>query len=249
MLADEMAGVPSGSLTPILHRPSAWLETIVDFIYSQLATWRDDPGRPPATAETRLTAQLCQFLNSATRAAGLDSVVFQSEVPDPTVAGRTLDLVPGPCGCVIWIDGRRHSLYDPILPIECKRLPTPSSGDREKREYLHTQKRTTGGVQRFKSSLHGSGHAVGAMIGYVQVGTLADWIARINAWVLVLTRARIVGWSPADALGNGANNLGLRTARHQSRNDRAGASPITLHHLWVDMRSVAEPVAVGHGCD
>lgn len=236
MLADEIGDEPSGTLTPTLHKPSAWLETLVDFVYSQLAIWRDDPSRPTEYAETRLTAQLCQFLNSATRTTDLDSVVFQAEVPDPMVAGRTLDLVPGPSGCVIWIDGRRYSLYDPIIPIECKRLPTPSGRKRERREYLHTQKRTTGGMQRFKSGAHGSGHAIGVMIGYVQEPTLSGWLARINRWVLVLTRAEIPGWSHTDTLGGGILDLAGRTSRHLSVNSRTDASQITLHHLWIDMR-------------
>ncbi|HEX8466732.1 MAG TPA: hypothetical protein VF620_02880 [Allosphingosinicella sp.] len=241
MLADETAAGPVGSLSPTLHRPSAWVETVIDFIYGRLPGWRDDYGRPPATAETRLTAQLCQFLNSATRTAGLDMIVFQPEVPDPVVGGRTLDLVPGPRGCVIWIDGRRHSLYDPILPIECKRLPTPVAKDRERREYLHTQKRTTGGMQRFKSGAHGSAHDVGVMIGYVQAETLAHWLARINGWIRVLTRAGIAGWSHRDGLRSLAGDATLRIARHRSNNARTSAAPITLHHLWIDMQSAPAP--------
>jgi len=243
MLADETAAGPVGSLSPTLHRPSAWLETVIDFIYGQLAGWRDDHGRPPATAETRLTAQLCQFLNSATRMAGLDMIVFQAEVPDPVAGGRTLDLVPGPRGCVIWIDGRRHSLYDPILPIECKRLPTPVAKDRERREYLHTQRRTTGGVQRFKSGAHGSAHGVGVMIGYVQTGTHQQWLARINGWIRVLTRAGIMGWSHRDALQHTADDATLHIARHRSENARTSAAPITLHHLWIDMRATLPSAA------
>lgn len=236
MLADEMPEGPSGHLTVTLHRPSAWLETIVDFIYSHLAAWRDDPFRPAVTCETRLTAQLCQFLNNATRAAGLDSVVFQPEVPDPNVPGRTLDLAPGPSGCVIWIDGQRHSLYDPILPIECKRLPTPRGPKRERREYLHTQKRTTGGVQRFKAGLHGGAHSTGVIIGYVQHGTLQDWLRRINRWVRVLVRAGISGWSLGDVLQRKAHDGTQRTARHNSVNARTSGSPIAMHHLWIDMQ-------------
>jgi hypothetical protein len=243
MLADETAAGPVGSLSPTLHRASAWLETVIDFIYGQLASWRDDQGRPPVTAETRLTAQLCQFLNSATRAAGLDMIVFQAEVPDPFAGVRTLDLVPGPRGCVIWIDGRRHSLYDPILPIECKRLPTPVARDRERREYLHTQKRTTGGIQRFKSGAHGSAHGVGVMIGYVQTGTLEHWLARINRWIRVLTRAGIAGWSHRDGLRRVAGDATLRIARHRSKNARTSDAPITLHHLWIDMRAASAPAA------
>lgn len=243
MLADELAAPPVGRLSPTLHRPAAWLETVIDFIYGQLAGWRDAPGRPRATAETRLTAQLCQFLNSATRTVGFDMIVFQAEVPDPVAGGRTLDLAPGPCGCVIWIDGRRHSLYDPILPIECKRLPTPVAKNRERREYLHTQKRTTGGMQRFKSGAHGSGHGISVMIGYVQSGTLEQWLARINTWIRVLTRAGITGWSHRDGLRRVAGDATLRIARHRSQNARTSAAPITLHHLWIDMRAMPAPSA------
>lgn len=237
MLANEPDGGASGHLTPTIHRPSAWLETVIDFIYARLAAWRDDPFRPAETAETRLTAQLCQFLNGATRAAGLDSIVFQAEVPDSTVPGRTLDLVPGPRGCLIWIDGQRHSLYDPILPIECKRLPTPRSASRERREYLHTQKRTIGGVQRFKAGLHGAGHATGVMIGYVQQESLPEWLARINRWLRVLIRAGVSGWSADDGLRLGTHDHATRTARHGSVNARTSGNPITIHHLWVDMQS------------
>lgn len=235
MLADEIADEPAGRLRPTLHKPAAWLETLVDFIYSQLAPWRDDTRRTLMTAETRLTAQLCQFLNNATRSAGLDSIVFQTEVPDASVSGRTLDLAPGPRGYVIWIEGRRHSLYDPILPIECKRLPTPVGRKRERREYLHTQKRTTGAIQRFKMGFHGSCHSMGVIIGYVQEPSLSGWLVRINHWVRVLSRARILGWSQSDALGGGSQDVGRGIARHRSINARAGTPPITLHHLWVDM--------------
>jgi hypothetical protein len=243
MLADDPAAGPAGSLTSDLHHPSAWLETVVDFVYGRLAAWRDDPDRPAATAETRLTAQLCQFLNNATRSAGLDMIVFQAEVPDPIVKGRTLDLVPGPRGVVIWIDGLRRSLYDPILPIECKRLPTPKAKNRERREYLHTQKRTLGGMQRFKAGHHGSEHSIGVMIGYVQDGTLAQWLARINRWIAVLTRAGISGWSHRDGLRRGASDATLRIARHRSKNARTSAAPITLHHLWIDMLATPAPAA------
>lgn len=237
MLADEMLDGPSGALTRTVHRPSAWLETVIEFIYARLATWRDDPDRLAETGEIRLTAQLCQFLNGATIDADLDSIVFQAEVPDPKVGGRVLDLVPGPRGCTIWIEGRRYSIYDPILPIECKRLPTPREKNRERREYLHTQKRTVGGVQRFKSGVHGSEHAVGVMVGYVQEASLADWLTRINHWVRVLSRARIAGWSSGEALVFGVHDGRLRTARHYSVNARTPSTPITLHHLWIDMRS------------
>jgi hypothetical protein len=40
--------------------------------------------------------------------------------------------------------------FDPIMPIECKRLPTPKAKDRDEREYVITEGATAGGIQRFK---------------------------------------------------------------------------------------------------
>lgn len=240
MLADETTEGASGSLTKTLHKPAAWLETIVAFIYSQLPAWRDDPRRQVESAEPKLTAQLCRFLNDVIRLSHLDSISFQTEVPDPVALGRTLDLAPFPHGCVIWIGGRRHILYDLILPIECKRLPTPTGKRREKREYLHTQKGVKGGVQRFKAGKHGAAHDVGVMIGYVENQCVSGWLSRLNRWILVLTRAGIAGWTAGDLLSNRAHDSLGRVSHNFSDNDRVGLTPIALHHLWVDMKTTLE---------
>lgn len=235
MLADGSTDVSSGKLDIDIHKPAAWLEGVVAFISVQLPLWRDDPLRPNVAAETKLTAQLCQFLNSATRNSALDNIIFQPEVPDPHAAGRTLDLVPAPLGCTLWIGGKRYTLYDPIIPIECKRLPTPKSTKRERREYLHTQKKKQGGVQRFKCGFHGATHDLGVMIGYVQTGGISDWHQIINRWIAVLVRAKVPDWTSNEILGPIIYSPGVGTARSVSMHDRPGCSPIALHHLWVEM--------------
>lgn len=235
MLADDGVNVSTGRLTPDLHAPDGWLDVVIDLIHQQLPLWRDDPARPPQSAENKLTAQLCQYLNGTTRTSHLDSIVFQGEVPDPKSGGRTLDLVPMPRGCTIWIGSQRYTLYDPLVPIECKRLPTPSGGKREKREYLHTQKGRTGGVQRFRAGLHGGVSEVGAMIGYIQTGTVAQWFATVNRWVGTLAKVGIDGWTRAEELKKFAPDARARTARSTSMHPRTGLKPITLHHLWVEM--------------
>lgn len=235
MLANEGNDASLGRLDPNIHRPVAWLEGVVAFILEQLPPWRDDPRRRSVTAETQLTAQLCQFLNSATRNSPLDNIIFQPEVPDPDAAGRTLDLVPAASGCALSIGGKLYSLYDPLIPIECKRLPTPKSKKRERREYLHTQKKNQGGVQRFKGGFHGASHDFGVMIAYVQAGDIPHWHQTINRWAAVLVRARIPHWSSPENLVQVSSFPSFGTARFASTHDRPGSTPIGLHHLWVEM--------------
>ncbi|HYN95985.1 MAG TPA: hypothetical protein VES42_19235 [Pilimelia sp.] len=135
MLADDgELGVQSGTLAPGVHHQSAWLLSLIDFIADQLPLWRDRGDRRPVMGETRLTSQLCAHLNSAAhKAAGWDILQFRPEEPDETVPARRIDLVPAPRGETIWIDDRRYSDFDPLLPIECKRLPTPADAGRDKR--------------------------------------------------------------------------------------------------------------------
>lgn len=237
MLADNHSNGPIGTLT-VLHRRAEWLETVIDFVFAQLPHWRDDPARPAATAETKLTEQLCRFLESATRHAGLDEISFAVEPHDPKAPSRRIDLAFFPRDCVINVGGRHHTLYDLLIPIECKRLPTPirrGKHPRERREYLHVQKKSTGGVQRFKAGHHGAGFDHGVMIGYVQKGSILTWRSTIDRWLAVLIRARIPGWASNERLSAVSHDSAERVGRSRSRHLRAGSTPITLHHLWVEM--------------
>ena len=229
--------VQSGGLSADLHRPATWLLALIDFIAEQLPVWRDRPDRPSDSSETHLTSQLCAHLNSATRkAAGWDVLQFRTEEPDKVKRGRRIDLVPAPAGEVIWIEGRRYSDFDPLLPIECKRLPTPRAAGRDKREYLRTTTGSTGGIQRFKAGQHGAMHAVGAMIGYVQSGDIPSWIARIDTWVRTLVRARLSGWTPGDRLTLDRHDVASRVAVLGSTHEREQHLPsITLRHLWIEV--------------
>lgn len=235
MLSDFPTGVSSGTLSPGIHRPAAWLDALVDFILDELPKWRSGPGRPPQTGEVILTAQLCSHLNSAARMNdGFDVIQFKNEEPDPVRRARKLDMVPAPCGVEIWIEGRKHSHYDPLVPIECKRLPIPP--DREKREYLRTVASTTGGVQRFKEGHHGSWRELGVMIAYVQSEPIVRWIQRIDRWVKALARIAGPVWTSGDRLHLESHDPVARVAALTSVNGRSGGlAPIRLRHLWIEM--------------
>ncbi|MBA4766343.1 MAG: hypothetical protein H2049_01740 [Porphyrobacter sp.] len=237
MLADEgEPRVQSGGITAGILLTGASLLRLIDFIAGELPLWRDRPDRKPVESETALTSQLCAHMNSAARRSRWDFLQFRTEEPDEVVAGRKIDLVPAPSDATVWVDGRRHVDFDPLIPIECKRLPTPTGTSRDKREYLFSRHSSTGGVARFKAGHHGAGHALGAMIGYVQAGSVSQWHAKLGHWVGALSRAKMAGWSSADMLLLDREDCAARFALLRSQHARQGAlAAIDLRHLWIEM--------------
>jgi hypothetical protein len=184
-----------------------------------------------------LTSQLCAHLNSAARRSiGWDLLQFRIEEPDEHSKGRKIDLVPAPCAAAIWIEGRRHLDFDPLLPVECKRLPTPKDKDRDEREYVICRHASTGGIQRFKAGHHGASHSVGAMIAYVQQETRMFWNTQIAEWIKDLIAAGQTGWTPKDLLDLVHDDDTLHLAIFRSSHTRENGLPdIELRHLWVSM--------------
>ncbi|SRR5260221_7963804 len=227
----------SGTLTSDVHLPATSRYELFDFIADELPRWRDDPQRPQNTSETMLTEHLCDYLTSVARkSAGWDILQFRTEVADEEKKGRKIDLVPKPCGVIIWIDGRRHTQYDSLLPIECKRLPTPKDKERDEREYVFSRYGSTGGIQRFKEGHHGAAHTVGGMIAYVQEDTTTLWDRRIAEWINGLADSGQSGWSASDLLQleHDFDAAGLTIFRSSHTRER-GLAEIELRHLWLNM--------------
>ena len=238
MLADfPIVGNRTGTLSKDVQLPLSFLNELFDFIAAELPVWRDRPERKQETAETILTSQLCAHLNSACkRSNGWDILQFRPEVPDERIKGRKGDLAPAPCDAVIRIEGRVYTDFDILFPIECKRLPTPKSSDRDDREYVYSQHSTTGGIQRFKAGHHGSAHSLGAMIGYVQEDAIPQWEQRIRGWINDLANSGQAGWSKTDLLQKVSNNESLRLAVFRSFHERGSGQPmIELRHFWLEM--------------
>ncbi len=238
MLADESRStVHSGALSADLHLPMEWFSSLVSFIGDALPHWRDDPARPAETSETKLSAQLCARLNSVCRhTSGWDFIQFRREEPDESASNRAIDLVPGPAGQVLWINGRAYNEYQSLIPIECKRLPTPAGPKRDPREYLFSDTSSTGGVQRFKAGHHGAAHDRAAMIAYVQDKDVAHWQATIDTWIDDLVAVPASGWSLSDKFVLSSENKATRTAMLASIHDRkTGLAPILIDHLWIEM--------------
>lgn len=208
---------------------------MLDFIANELPRWRDRPDRRNDTSETILTSQLCAHLNSSSRhSAGWDILQFRTEEPDEQNKGRRIDLVPAPSGATICIEGRAYTDFDSLMPVECKRLPTPTGNDRDEREYVINRHGSTGGIQRFKAGHHGAVHTIGAMIGYVQKETAAFWVERVAGWINDLVGS--AGWTANDLLhlerGDATQRMAVLRSSHKREN---GLPEIHLYHFWVEM--------------
>jgi hypothetical protein len=238
MLAD-FPDVPtmSGTLSSDVHLRATSRYELLDFIKDELPRWRDRPDRKTETSETTLTSQLCAHLNSAARhSTGWDFLQFRVEEPDEQYRGRRIDLVPAPCGATVWIEGRRHADFDTLLPIECKRLPTPRDKDRDEREYVFNRHASTGGIQRFKAGHHGAAHTFGAMIAYVQEETTIVWDRRVSEWIKELVESGQHGWTAKDFLHLEQDNQTQRIALLRSLHTRDNnLQDIELRHLWLEM--------------
>lgn len=237
MLANRPVSSPQlGALSREVQKPATFRSELVDFIACQLPVWRSRPDRKHETAETILTSQLCAHLNSAARhCAGWDILQFRMEEPDDQDRGRKVDLAAAACDTAIIIEGRRHVDFDSIMPIECKRLPTPKGADRDEREYVINRHATTGGIQRFKAGHHGAAHTFAAMIGYVQEETTAFWDESVAGWINGLVDIE-PGWTKKDLLRldstDGAQRMAIFSSSHDRQN---GLSEIELRHLWIEM--------------
>ena len=213
MLADAEHAPPYvGSLRREIQKPSTFRLELIAFIGDELPRWRDRPDRRAETSESTLTSHVCSHMNSAARhSTGWDILQFRVEEPDERQRGRKIDLVPAPCDATITIEGRSYRDFDSLMPIECKRLPTPPGMGRDEREYVITANGTTGGIQRFKEGLHGAAHRIGAMIAYVQEGTSEIWASQVAAWISALA-GKERGWTTQDLLQMQSRDDSLRLA-------------------------------------
>ena len=214
-----------------------WYVNFFVFISRELPKWRDDVQRPFSESETELTSQLCAYLNTVSRKSrGWDFLQFRVEEADESRKGRKIDLIPAPSGVTIWIDGRQYSQYSSLMPIECKRLPTPSAPKRDEREYLFSKVSSAGGIQRFKEGNHGASHILGAMIGYIQRCDIVFWERRLAKWIKELLAENTPGWQSSDALTMLNSDPETGVAILESCHERGGdLKPILIHHLWVVM--------------
>jgi len=223
-----------GKITVGLIPDTLALKTI-DFVYTQLPAWRDDPDRIHGPSENKLNLQLSKFLDSHAR-NDFPMVFFQHEEYQ---SGRTsVDISATPTETVS-VGAKTYTIYDPIVVFEGKRLPAPSRG-REK-EYVTGGIEKSGGIQRFKLGLHGPNHDIAAMVGYLQEGSACDWHDKINKWITELsndTIADVCVWNISEMLETleEDSSKGIANCRStHNRSSSAQSNKILIRHLWIVM--------------
>jgi hypothetical protein len=211
------------------------VERTIEFVLTELPSWRDHPDRPVEESEERLNAQLCKYLQVAARHS-LKMVFFHHE--EKQTGTRRIDFSASPTEGQ-FVGSTFHSIFDPFLVFEGKRLPPPRSHPSREREYVTGGEKISGGIQRFKLGLHGSKYEIAVMIGYIQDKTPTEWIKRINGWIRELEGSLGLDgtqWSSVDQLSCFAENKRRRVATSFSKHNRSGdtvSSNISIHHLWV----------------
>lgn len=233
MSAEEATGV--GRITSGLRPNTLALKTI-EFVYAQLPVWRDDHNRPTAESENKLNSQLSKFLELRARDE-FPMVAFHHQEYQLGRSSVDISAVPSTPGT---IGAGLYSIYDPILVLEGKRLPAPSS-DREREYVTGGIKSKTGGIQRFKLGIHGTTLDNAAIVGYLQEGSASDWHEKINRWILDLCSGKADDscvWKTSETLNGFEEDLDKGIAKCRSTHNRTGSAQtngIALRHLWVTM--------------
>ncbi len=240
MLADQPQFNPAiGEPDATILDAGAFRQAIVVFIERELPIWRDRPDRPNLDDEPHLNELLCGHLNSASRRQSFDLIQFMNEPVQS--AGRRGDIAVKPQG-TIRVEGRNYTDFEQLLPIECKRLPTPPGSHRSDLEYVAgVPGHRTGGIERFKHGLHGVENDHALMIAYVQAETLDHWFGAINQRLDELASNGAAGglWRPTEALSceHSVNpaTVGRYQSQHRRHSPPATSGQVVMQHLWLMM--------------
>lgn len=214
---------------------------IIGFLYTNLPSFRSYlmNSNFSAIQELQLNQKLALFLDAQSR-----NFEFSSKKVSPLYFSfiKDVDLSNshGKPDIGVFLGAKGYSSNEAFFHIECKRLPTPSSGGRSEREYVRGNN-VDGGIERYKKEKHGAGLPESAMIAYIQTGNVSDWFSRINQWVnelIELNPDKEIVWSTNDML----TKPRLRSKRYfdtgayyRSLNSRINYDTIVLHHFWIQL--------------
>lgn len=236
-LADVYSRIEMGALAEDAISKETTIKAVVDFIVKSLPLWASDPKRPLESSENKLNPSLCDFLDVKARES-FPLIRFHHEQPQGGRRQVDLSVKPG-IESGIKVSGCEYSIYDHFFVIEGKRLPTPGK-DRE-REYVSGEEgKITGGIQRFKTGDHGAAFDDAAIIGYVQKNSFEYWLKTINEWIADLSKnfkGKGISWEHKDKLKSISSEEKVSMlVSVNKRSPQKCKNPITLYHLWVDLK-------------
>lgn len=120
----------------------------------------------------------------------------------------------------------------PFCIIEAKRLPTPVYSGSQETEYVcYKNVKKQGGIERFKTGVHGAKLPFSLMIGYIQKENTNYWI---NEQVKESSNPQIC-WLEEDWLIQEISFSKSKITKHNSTHSRINLGKINLVHYWIDL--------------
>jgi hypothetical protein len=123
-------------------------------------------------------------------------------------------------------EGRTHS---PLFVVEAKCLPAPGNVAERRREYV-IGRNSNGGIQRFKTEMHGRGLDHCGMVGFVKNETFQHWQTNINHWVTELSQSDEF-WQEDEILNEAEAAIDFTVL--ESTAYTTSQRCVHLHHLWI----------------
>lgn len=238
MIADNHRPQPTaGSLAEHLHDEGLFCRSIVDFIERELPDWKAHEDFPVTRNEPAYNEFLVNYLNVAARSR-LDLIQFCHEPGQR--GGRRADASATPIQRIL-VEDKRRRLGEVILPIECKRIPTPKQ--RNEIEYVIGDgqgNKRSGAIQRFKHGDHGHRNRYGLLIGYVEQQGYAHWHQAINQRLLELSETNFDEslWKGPEQLHTESrqnSKVHRLSSKHRRKQPPANSGEINLFHLWIQL--------------
>lgn len=208
---------------------------VVTFVEKHLSQFAKKYAGSSIKNENGLNQGLCLLLNNYARIE-YRSFFFEKEFMENVEKGNSPKVDFGVL--VFSVNSEFYNIHESFFSMEAKRLC--QTGKAREKEYLigrveaGTYKHC-GGVERFKTAIHGKNLQYGAVIGYVQAYNFHYWERKIDGWIDELIVGKIFScsyWSEKDKIQ--LLNQTASTAKYRSENSRKNGS-IILFHLWVNL--------------
>jgi hypothetical protein len=234
MLADQSITTITGSISFGLEADES-IKSVIAFLRINLPKFAAKKDKQKVLPEESTNQLLCSFLNKEAKKYPFR---FQPEYIENLSSGRSpkVDFGTLTDSESILISDKVYSENDSFFSFEAKRLPTPGS-NREKEYVSGSGLKATGGIERFKKSIHGSGIKYAAIIGYVEAKDFKHWFLNINSWIEELAIKGGI-WSKNDALqcSNIDNQQFIELySEHLRVYENKKASKVYLYHFWINL--------------
>jgi hypothetical protein len=179
---------PLGGVGKLLGpTPNTQCRKVMELVATALPLFADTALKEGIANENGLNRMLSRFINNLGNNQGApyfaqpepmeDEKLGNSPAPDIGIY-LYQDNIVGDCPKVTVFEGKRLSSH-----IESKRRREYVFGHEENGKHVQS-----GGIERFKQSIHGRNFKYAGMIGYVQNGTFETWIGQVNNWIIELSQ-------------------------------------------------------------